>query len=92
MFHIPLPRLTTSQARHSFGKLKFPSSQSSCKRVSGSLLTLATSVAEVSKKQTLLVRNVVPLAKGDSFFKLLLFIEWSIAWLVRIKLLDKRRQ
>ena len=24
--------------------------------------------------------------------KLLLFIEWSIAWLVRIKLLDKRRQ
>ena len=24
--------------------------------------------------------------------KLLLFIEWIIAWLVRIKLLDKRRQ
>ena len=36
--------------------------------MSGSLLTLATSVAEVSKKQTLLVRNVVPLTKGDSYF------------------------
>ena len=44
----------TSQVRHSFGKLKFPSSQSSCQRVIGSLLAIADERSRSSPKVMIL--------------------------------------
>ena len=44
----------TSQVRHSFGKLKFPLSQSSCQRVIGSLLAITDERSLSSPKEMIL--------------------------------------
>ena len=44
----------TSQVRHSFGMLKFPSSQSSCHRVIGSLLAITDERSRSSLKVMIL--------------------------------------